>query len=109
MAKSNSYFNMDMLVLSILRKEDCYGYDIVKKIHEISDSAITIKEGTLYPIMYTLLKKEFITSRDVLVNKKVRVYYHLEQAGLDYLIRVSQEFKLNIQGVFKVLEYGEGK
>lgn len=107
MAKSNSFFNMDMLVLSILSQEDCYGYEIVKKINEISEDAITIKEGTLYPIMYNLMKKEYITSTDKIVNKKIRVYYHIEKAGQDYLINVSTEFKKNIQGVFKILKYGE--
>lgn len=105
MAKSNSFFNMDMLVLSVLSREDCYGYEIVKKMNEISDGAIEIKEGTLYPIMYSLLKKEYISSRDVIVNKKIRVYYHIENAGKEYLFSVTQDFKKKIQGVFKILDY----
>lgn len=105
MAKTNSFFNMDMLILSILSREDCYGYEIVKKMNEISDGSIEIKEGTLYPIMYTLLKKEFISSRDEIVNRKIRVYYHLEKIGEEYLFSVTRDFKKNIEGVFKILDY----
>lgn len=105
MAKSNSFFNIDMLVLSILKGEDCYGYEIVKRMREVSDGVILIKEGTLYPILYTLMKKEFISSRDEIVNRKIRVYYHIEPTGIEYLLSVKEDFKKSIEGVFKILDF----
>lgn len=107
MAKFNSFFKIDMLVLSILKQRDCYGYEIVKLIQKISNNALCIKEGTLYPIVHTLLKQEYISSRDVIYNKKIRVYYHIEQSGIDYLEKTVQEFKINIQGVFNIINYRE--
>ena len=59
MAKSNSFFNIDMLVLSLLKVKDCYGYELVKLIKEISNGSLDIKEGTLYPVVHNLLKKEY--------------------------------------------------
>lgn len=109
MAKANTFFNFDMLVLSILNVKDCYGYEIVKMIKEISHGALDIKEGTLYPVVHTLLKKGYISSYDIIAGKRIRVYYKLEASGKDYLITVRQEFRKNIQGVFDILEYGEGK
>ena len=44
MAKSNSFFNIDMLVLSLLKVKDCYGYELVKLIKEISNGSLDIKE-----------------------------------------------------------------
>ena len=108
MANSNSFFNADLLVLSILKVEDCYGYELVKKIKEISDGAMEIKEGTLYPVVHTLLKKGYISGNEKLVNKKVRVYYHLEPTGLEYLEETVKNFKRSIKGVIKIVEYGEG-
>lgn len=107
MAKANTFFNFDMLVLSILNTKDCYGYEIVKMIREISHGALDIKEGTLYPVVHTLLKKGYISSYDIIAGKRIRVYYKLEASGKDYLITVRQEFRKNIQGVFDILEYGE--
>lgn len=107
MAKANTFFNFDMLVLSILNVKDCYGYEIVKMIREISHNALDIKEGTLYPVVHTLLKKGYISSYDIIAGKRIRVYYKLEASGRDYLITVRQEFRKNIQGVFDILEYGE--
>ena len=60
MAKSNSFFNIDMLVLSLLKVKDYYGYELVKLIKEISNGSLDIKEGTLYPVVHNLLKKEYI-------------------------------------------------
>jgi PadR family transcriptional regulator PadR len=109
MAKANTFFNFDMLVLSILNKKDCYGYEIVKLIKEISNESLDIKEGTLYPVVHALLKKEYISSYDVIVGKRIRVYYKIEQSGKDYLTNVRKDFKKNIQGVFEILKYGEGE
>ena len=74
MAKSNSFFNIDMLVLSLLKVKDCYGYELVKLIKKISNGSLDIKEGTLYPVVHNLLKKEYNSSRDEIVNKKIRVF-----------------------------------
>ena len=99
MAKSNSFFNIDMLVLSLLKVKDCYGYELVKLIKEISNSSLDIKEGTLYPVVHNLLKKEYISSRDEIVNKKIRVYYHIEPIG-KRIFRTKQ--LLNLERICKV-------
>lgn len=107
MARTNTFFNMDMLILSILKNKDCYGYEIVKLIEEISHGTLNIKEGTLYPIVYRLLKSGLISSTDVVYNKRIRVYYHIESQGIEYLENTVAEFKKNIQGVFDIIDYGE--
>ena len=56
-----------------------------------------------------LLKKEYISSRDEIVNKKIRVYYHIEPIGKEYLEQTIIEFRKNMQGVFEIIAYGEGK
>ena len=101
MAKSNSFFNIDMLVLSLLKVKDCYGYELVKLIKEISNGSLDIKEGTLYPVVHNLLKKEYISSRDEIVNKKIRVYYHIEPIGKDYLEQTIIEFRKNMSNDIK--------
>lgn len=107
MAKVNTFFNMDMVVLSVLKTKDCYGYEIVKMIKDISHEALDVKQGTLYPIVHNLLEKGLISSRDEIFNKKIRVYYHIEPEGLEYLENTVKEFKVRIQGVFDIIAYGE--
>ncbi len=105
MAKSNNFFKLDMLVLCVLSQHDCYGYEIVKLIYEISDNIIQIKEGTLYPIVHQLLKLGYISSHDVVVNKKIRVYYHIEESGISYLKESIQEFDTNLRGILSIINY----
>ena len=38
-----------MLVMSVLKNKDLYGYKIIKEIETLSDNVFSLKEGTLYP------------------------------------------------------------
>ena len=67
-----------MLLLCILKKQDCYGYEITKLIKEYSDNLLDIKSGTMYPILCKLQEEGIVSSYEEIANKKLRVYYHLE-------------------------------
>jgi len=105
MAKVNT--NIDMLILSILNRNDCYGYGIVKLIKEISNNSLDIKEGTLYPIIYNLLKKKYITSYNSTYNNRIRVYYRIEDTGKEYLQKCRDQYRKTNQGIIDILNYGE--
>ena len=107
MGKSNSFFNIDILILSVLKKKEYYGYDIVKTITEISEGNFILKEGTIYPTVYTLLKKGLITEREEMVSRRIRVYYSITEKGSEYLEKQVTEFKKVMYGVNKIIEYGE--
>ena len=79
MARKNSFFKLDMLLLCIIAKQDCYGYEITKQIKLYSHELIDIKEGTMYPILYKLLDENYISSYEKVIDRKVRVYYHIEE------------------------------
>lgn len=91
MAKNN-FFKFEMLVLKTLSTADYYGYDIVKQIYHDSNGMIDLKEGTLYPIMYKLLAANYISSYDKIINRKVRVYYHIEESGKEHLKQLEKDF-----------------
>ena len=108
MAKSNSFFNIDMLVLSLLKVKDCYGYELVKLIKEISNGSLDIKEGTLYPVVHNLLKKEYISCRDEIYNKQLlnlericKVY--LKSLHMVKAKKMSNDIKKYIKYVKKII------
>ena len=106
MANRNSFKKgtIELLLLSILRVEDCYGYQITQKIREQSDGAITVTEGALYPILYKLSDKGYVSDYKKLAGKRLtRVYYHLEQAGSEYLDSLLEDYLKVQEGVRKVL------
>lgn len=52
---------MEGCVLSIIEKDETYGYDILSKLDE--NRFENILEGTLYPVLTRLQKKELIACR----------------------------------------------
>lgn len=103
MPKKNIYFKFEMLILSILQYKDCYGYEITQIIKRLSDGVIDIKEGVLYPNLYKLLQAGYISCQDVQVNRKIRVYYHLEDTGREYLQMITKEYCLWEEKIDKII------
>ena len=106
MANRNSFKKgtIELLLLSILRVEDCYGYQITQKIKEQSEGAITVTEGALYPILYKLSDKGYVSDYKKLAGKRLmRAYYHLEPAGDEYLDSLLNDYFKVQEGVRKVL------
>jgi len=94
-----------MLILQILSNRDCYGYEITSSIKKLSDGVIDIKEGSLYPSLYKMLDNGYISSRDEIVNRKIRVYYHIEDSGKEYLKQMIQEYNLWEEKIRVILDY----
>lgn len=92
MANRNNFYKLDMLLLSILNENDCYGYQLSKSIQDQSNGLIKLGDGTMYNILYKLLDKGYISSYDKIIGKKIRVYYHLKPEGKIYLDQLIQEF-----------------
>lgn len=94
MPKRNIYFKFEMLILCVLYNRDCYGYEITKSIKEMTDGVIDIKEGVLYPSLYKMVEKGYVTGEDRYVDRKLRVYYHIEDSGKEYLHKIINEYNL---------------
>ena len=92
-----------MLILNLLKQEDMYGYQMIKKLKETSENVFELKEGTLYPILHTLEEKGYITSYwDESASKK-RKYYSITKKGKDVLKEKETEWKIFSNSVNKVL------
>ena len=99
---------MPMVILSLLKREDMYGYQLVQETEKNSGGALTTQEGSLYPVLYKLLDQGLISDRKVLVGKRVnRVYYHLEPAGEARLEELVREYEDLTRGVFRIIRGGE--
>lgn len=105
MSTKNICFKFDMLILSILLHGDFYGYQITSAIKNLSDGVIDIKEGSLYPHLYKMLDKGYITSKEEIVNHKARVYYHIEDSGKKYLEDMVREYKIWERKIKYILDF----
>lgn len=93
----------NMLVLSLLDKENMYGYQMIKKMQEQSNNLFELQEGTLYPILHGLEEKGFITSYWDETGSKKRKYYAITKKGKDQLKEKKEEWKLFSNGINQVL------
>ena len=73
---------MSLVLLSLLKRGDMYGYQLVQEAERRSGGRIVTQEGSLYPVLYKLVDQGLISDRKVQVGKRMtRVYYHLESSG----------------------------
>lgn len=79
-----------MLVLKLLVKEEKYGYQIISELREKSNGRFSLKEGTLYPILYRLEDDALVESAwSGASGKKVpRKYYMITDAGKEELKKI---------------------
>jgi len=86
---------IDTIILYNLIDQDSYGYEISKKIRELSESKYIIKETTLYSAFTRLEKNGYIQSffKDETFGKR-RTYYRITETGMSYYKEKCKEWQL---------------
>ena len=107
MARGRSNFKMgtvEMIVLFLLQKQNLYGYQLTTLIKKQSNGNVIVTESTLYPTLYKLLKNGYISDREMPIGKRrIRVYYHLEDAGKDCLADLLEDYHEITVGIERIL------
>ncbi len=96
----------DTIILCLLHDGDSYGYEISKKITEISEGKYVIKETTLYSAFTRLENNGFIESYsggDVSGGKK-RTYYRITEAGRQYYREKCEEWDVTKEVINKFIK-----
>ena len=93
-----------ILVLSLLSKEDMYGYQITQVLKKETDGVFEMKEGTLYPLLHGLENDNAIASywKDA-DNGKKRKYYHITEYGTRLLKEKRSEWDVYSEAVNRVI------
>lgn len=94
----------DTIILYLLWEEPSYGYEISKKIRELSEEKYIIKETTLYSAFNRLEKNGYITSfYGNETNGKRRTYYRITEKGRDYYQEKCQEWYITKEVIEKFI------
>lgn len=85
----------DTIILYLLLEKDSYGYEISRKIKELSEETYSMKETTLYSAFSRLSKNGHITSYygDETQGKR-RTYYQITSHGKEYYKEKCKEWIL---------------
>jgi len=97
--------SVDLLILTLLSKDDMYGYQLAQELKDRSHGRYILQETSLYPMLYRLVEKGMISDHLMYVGKRrIRNYYHLEDAGKEYLKDLRKQYLSLCRGILDILE-----
>jgi PadR family transcriptional regulator PadR len=94
-----------LLVLTVLRDGELYGYEIAQRIRGRSGGAFAPGEGSLYPALHALVADGALEAswRDSDRGPRRR-YYKITKSGLAMLAEHSHEWAAFSQGMARAVE-----
>ena len=93
-----------LLILSLLKDGDKYGYEMIEELAKRSDDTFLLKEGTLYPLLHTLEKEGLVKSyAKTAPSGRERKYYSLTPAGGERLSYKEKEWRVFSEKVNAVI------
>lgn len=73
---------LDLLVLRVLSRGELHGWGITQRLEQLSQSALQVDEGSLYPSLYRMEDKGWIEAEwRMTENNRRAKYYSLTRAG----------------------------
>lgn len=99
---------LDMLVLKVLALEPMHGWGITLRLEQISGEVLHVQEGSLYPALYRLHARHWITKEwRTTENNRRACYYRLTDAGRKQLEREAQKWERLSGAVAQVMRAAE--
>lgn len=92
---------LELCVLAVLDKKDCYGYELVNEISK----DIEISDGTIYPILRRLSKEGYFTTYlQESTEGPPRKYYRLTELGKETKEKLTDEWQNFVEKVDNILK-----
>jgi PadR family transcriptional regulator, regulatory protein PadR len=96
---------LDMLILKALSLGPLHGYGIGQRIMQMSEDALRVEEGSLYPALYRSERQGWITAEWGVSENNLRAkFYKLTRAGRKQLQIEEENWGRLAGAVFKVMQ-----
>ena len=96
---------LDLLILKTLALGPLHGWGISKRIRQLSSEVLQIGQGSLYPALYRLEDRDWITAEwGVSPEGRRAKFYRLTAAGKRQLTSETESWKLFSLAVDHVLQ-----
>ena len=108
MANANSAQSaLDLIVLTVLsRRGPTHGYGIANAIQEVSEDALRVDEGSLYPALHRMEEAGWITAEWMITENKRRArIYRISRTGLKQLAAEQERWDRFSAGVARVIRF----
>jgi PadR family transcriptional regulator, regulatory protein PadR len=98
---------LDLLVLKALSLGPMHGYGIGQRIAQLADEMLLLEEGTLYPALYRIEQRGWISAEwGVSDNNRRARFYSLTKSGRKQLVEEEKQWAYVSLAVAKVLKAG---
>jgi PadR family transcriptional regulator PadR len=96
---------LDMLILKALSLGPLHGYGVGQRIMQMSEDALRVEEGSLYPALYRIERQGWITAEWGVSENNLRAkFYKLTRAGRKQLQNEEENWERLAGAVFKVMQ-----
>ncbi len=96
---------LELMILKTLAREEMHGYGIAQRIHEAVEDLLKVEDGSLYPALYRMEERGWISSEwGASENNRRAKYYKLTRAGRQQLAAQSVNWDRISRAVMKVLQ-----
>jgi PadR family transcriptional regulator, regulatory protein PadR len=96
---------LDLLVLRILASGPQHGWGIAQKLQVLSDDALRVNQGSLYPALYRLEREGWIAAEwGASENNRKARFYRLTKSGRRQLEAETDSWTRMAAAVARVLE-----
>jgi len=90
----------------MLARGPLHGYGLAQRIHQVSDDALRVEEGSLYPALHRMEQLDWISAEwNVTENGRRAKYYKLTSRGRKQLAREEKAWDRVAGAVSKILRY----
>ncbi len=95
------------IVLAILAEEDSYGYQILRRVRELSGGRLEWTDGMLYPVLHRLERLGHVEARWVVAESgRRRKYYQITSQGRAQLAEEQKQWEAvnaTLRGIWRAL------
>ena len=96
--------SLKSIVLKLLSENGrMYGYDITRKVEELTAGKIKLTYGALYPILHKLEVEGAVITESENYNNRTRIYYKLTPKGNSFAAEKIKEFEEYLEVVGMLL------
>lgn len=95
---------LELLILKILESEPMNGYSIGQQIRELTEDALMVEEGSLYPALYRMQRRGWLKAQwGTSENNRRAKFYRLSRSGRVRLHQETAEWSSFTTAVEKIL------
>lgn len=96
---------LDLLILKAVSLGPLYGYGILLRIEQISQGALLIEQGALYPALFRLVRQGLLKAHwDTSENNRRTKFYELTAAGRKHLRQEEQGWNRLVAAIGSALK-----